>query len=269
MTHPPRRQIPVEKRPSPNHNARRTPIDMIVLHYTGMSSLQEVLQKLCDPASELSAHYVVDEQGNIYRLVDEERRAWHAGVSNWQGQRDINSRSIGIEIMNNGQKPFTRQQISSVISICKSVMERYDIPVYNVVGHSDVAPGRKTDPGHMFPWSRLSLNGIGLHPDATLEDYFATAGKKGDLRHIRRQLQRLGYGADYAPNATPTLRETVAAFQARWEQDAFRDPARVGIPTHRTVALMRALDRAQSAAEAAFTRRRSKRPARQGRPPAP
>lgn len=261
MTSPQRRQIPVKELPSPNRNARKTPIDMIVLHYTGMSSLQEVLNKLRDPQSELSAHYVVDQDGNIYRLVSEDDRAWHAGVSNWQGARDINSRSVGIEILNNGQKPFTREQISSVIAICRSLMERHDIPPQNIVGHSDVAPGRKTDPGPYFPWSRLALNGIGLYPDPTMSDYFATNSRKGDTRYIRQMLERVGYGTDYSPNTTPPLRDMIAAFQSHWEQEVFsHTPEKVGLPTHRTLALLRALDRAKTKAENEFQPKHTKRP---------
>lgn len=261
-----RRHIPVEQRPSPNFNARKTPIDMIVLHYTGMSSLAEVLRKLCDPLSELSAHYVVDEKGNIYQLVHEDNRAWHAGISNWQGQRDVNSRSIGIEIMNNGQVPFTREQISAVMAICRTMMERHNIPVYNVVGHSDVAPARKVDPGPLFPWGRLMAHNIALDAEATLSDYFATATKQGDTRYIRTMLARLGYGGDYSPNPTPTLREMIAAFQARWEPLVFDQPEKVGLPTRQTLALLRAVDRAQTSAEMQHARRAApKHP----RPPTP
>ena len=235
------RPIPVHQRPSPNHTARRTPIDMIVLHYTGMSSLPDVLDKLCDPASEVSAHFVVDVDGRIFQLVGEEHRAWHAGVANWQGQRDVNSRSIGIEIMNNGKTLFTDEQINSVLSICKTMMTRYNIPPYHVVGHSDVAPGRKSDPGHLFPWRELAHYGIGLYPEPTLVDYFATTGKKGDLHYVRSMLAQLGYGNDFSPNPTPPLRDLIAAFQSRYEPDVYTHaPDEVGIPTHRTLALLRA-----------------------------
>ncbi len=251
-----RRIIPVIQRPSPNHNERKTPVDMIVIHYTGMSALPDVLDKLTDATSELSAHFVVDIDGRIFQLVDENRRAWHAGVSNWQGQRDINSRSIGIEIMNNGKTGFTVEQITSVRAICRKMMSMYDIPPHNVVGHSDVAPGRKQDPGHLFPWTYLAQFDIGLWPEAGLGDYFATVGKKSDLSYIRDLLARLGYGKDYSPNPTPSLRDTIAAFQRRYEPDAFTHaPKNAGIPTHTTVARMRACVRAYEKAEAEYRAR--------------
>lgn len=251
-----RRTIPVQHRPSPNHSARRTPIDMIVLHYTGMSSLPEVLDKLTDAKSELSAHFVVDVDGRIFQLVDDERRAWHAGVSSWQGQRDINSRSIGIEIMNNGKTRFTDQQIGSVLAICKTMMARHNIPPHHVVGHSDVAPGRKIDPGPLFPWTYLSQYGVGLYPEPGIRDYFATTGKKSDLTYVRTMLARLGYGSDFSPNPAPPLRDIVAAFQSRYEPDVYTyTPDKVGIPTHRTVALLRACVRAYDKAEADYRRR--------------
>lgn len=249
------RTIPVYQRPSPNYNVRKTPIDMIVLHYTGMSSLPEVLDKLTDKSSELSAHFVVDVDGRIFQLVAENDRAWHAGVSNWQGQRDVNSRSIGIEIMNNGQTPFTPEQMASVLSICKTMMAKHNIPAHHIVGHSDVAPGRKIDPGPLFPWGLLARYDIGIYPEPTLGDYFAAAGKKGDLAYIRSMLARIGYGNDYSPNATPPLRDIVAAFQSRFEPELYKHSAdKAGIPTHRTVALLRAVVRETERAEAAYRR---------------
>lgn len=249
------RSIPVHHRPSPNHNARKTPIDMVVLHYTGMSSLTEVLDKLTDAKSELSAHFVVDIDGRIFQLVSEADRAWHAGVSNWQGQRDVNSRSIGIEIMNNGSERFTAEQMNSVIAICKRMMEKHNIPPHHIVGHSDVAPGRKIDPGPLFPWYTLAQYGIGIYADPGMADYFATAGKKGDLRYIKDMLAKLGYGNDYSPNPTPTLRDMIAAFQSRYEPEVYRHtPDKIGIPTHRTVALLRAGVRAHDKAQAQYQR---------------
>lgn len=232
--------IPVIQRASPNWNARKSPVDMIVLHYTGMSSLADVLDKLCDPASQLSAHFVVDVDGRIFQLVPEGRRAWHAGVSNWQGHRDVNSRSIGIEIMNNGTAPFTHEQMRSVVAICRAMMQKYDIPPHHVVGHSDVAPGRKDDPGPRFPWVHLARYKAALHPQAKLRDYFATAGRQGDTRYIRQQLSHLGYGEDYAPNPKPSLRQMIAAFQSRHEPEVFHRPECVGLPTRRTLALLAA-----------------------------
>lgn len=264
------RVIPVHPRPSPNHNARQAPIDMIVLHYTHMDKLREVLDKLCDPASEVSAHFVVDIDGRIFQLVGEERRAWHAGVSSWQGRRDVNSRSIGIEIMNNGAQPFTREQLISVVAICRKMMDKHDIPPHHVVGHSDVAPGRKEDPGPYFPWTYLARYGVGLCAEPKMRDYFAAGAHRGDMRWLRETLTAIGYGEDYATNPKPTLRQMVAAFQSRYEQEVYKNPARVGIPTRRTIALLIAQKRAYDAAEAQHQRHRETvRAVKKGLPPAP
>lgn len=155
--------------PSPNHEARRSDVvDMLVLHYTGMPSAQAALDRMCDPQAKVSAHYVVDEDGSILTLVPENRRAWHAGLSSWRRQTDINSRSIGIEIVNPGHefgyRPFPSVQIDALIRLCLSILPRYPIPAYNVVAHSDIAPSRKEDPGELFPWDRLKSYGIGLWP---------------------------------------------------------------------------------------------------------
>ncbi len=149
------------ERPSPNHNDRRgRPIDLIVLHYTGMRSAAEALARLSDPAAQVSAHYLVEEDGRLWRLVPDKRRAWHAGRAYWAGERDVNARSIGIEIVNpghdNGYRPFPPQQIERVASLLQHLSRRYAIPASRVVGHSDVAPLRKLDPGELFPWASLA-----------------------------------------------------------------------------------------------------------------
>lgn len=152
--------------PSNNFDERTTPIEMLVLHYTGMRTFQDALDRLRDPEAKVSAHYVIDETGEIYQLVDEEKRAWHAGVSTWRKKTDINSRSIGIEIVNPGHEfgysPFPDKQIDAVADLCQAVMARHDIRPENIVGHSDIAPMRKKDPGELFPWKTLAKNGIGL-----------------------------------------------------------------------------------------------------------
>ncbi len=156
--------------PSPNHDARAdgSPIDMLVLHYTGMETGEAALARLRDPAAKVSAHYVVEEDGRVFRLVPESRRAWHAGVSFWRGHRDINSRSIGIELVNPGHefgyRDFPPAQMAALIRLIRDIMARHSIPPRNVVGHSDVAPTRKADPGERFDWSLLARNGIGLWP---------------------------------------------------------------------------------------------------------
>lgn len=143
-------------------------IDMLVIHYTGMQSAQAALERLCDPASEVSAHYLIDEAGEVHALVDEANRAWHAGVSSWRGKPDVNSRSIGIELVNPGHefgyRPFPAAQMASLAELSRGILSRWPIPARNVVGHSDVAPRRKQDPGELFDWYWLAQRGVGLWP---------------------------------------------------------------------------------------------------------
>ncbi len=158
------------ERPSPNHDDRGdAAIDMLVLHYTGMQTAEAALDRLCDPAAKVSAHYTVDEGGTVYAHVPETRRAWHAGISSWAGITDVNARSIGIELVNPGHafgyRPFPEAQIAALIPLCQGILSRHPIPAGHVLGHSDVAPARKEDPGELFPWGRLAKEGIGLWPD--------------------------------------------------------------------------------------------------------
>ena len=152
--------------PSPNFNERKAPPDMVVLHYTGMKTGAEALARMRDPDAKVSAHYMVEEDGQIHRLVPEERRAWHAGVGFWKGDSDINGCSIGIEIVNPGHefgyRDFPPAQIDAVIGLLDQIRERWDIPDYRILGHSDIAPARKADPGERFPWTVLAEHGHGL-----------------------------------------------------------------------------------------------------------
>lgn len=156
--------------PSPNHDARPagTPVDTLVLHYTGMPTGAAALSRLRDASAKVSAHYVIEEDGRVFRLVPEERRAWHAGIAYWRGQRDINGRSIGVEIVNPGHeygyRAFPAKQMAAVVELARDVMRRHPIPARNVVGHSDVAPERKEDPGELFDWAYLARQGVGLWP---------------------------------------------------------------------------------------------------------
>ena len=160
----------VIEKPSPNFNERVSPPDMVVLHYTGMPTAQAALERMCDPEAKVSAHYCVDEDGSVYRLVSEERRAWHAGVAFWKGEREINGTSIGIEIVNPGHefgyRDFPSAQIDAVIGLLDAVRGRWDVPDWRILGHSDVAPARKEDPGEKFPWQTLAAHGHGLWPEA-------------------------------------------------------------------------------------------------------
>src|SRR5882757_3731455 len=157
-----------ETRPSPNHGERKAGVkpNMLVLHYTGMADAEAAVRHLCTPTSEVSAHYVVMEDGRIVQCVPESRRAWHAGQSYWEGETDINSCSIGIEIANpghdHGYPDFPKRQIAAVTALCRSIFTRHQISPDRVLAHSDVAPTRKRDPGEKFPWKVLAASGIGL-----------------------------------------------------------------------------------------------------------
>ena len=156
--------------PSPNFDTRKSNanVDMLVLHYTGMRDGHVALERLRDPATKVSAHYMIEEEGTVYALVDEELRAWHAGVSCWAGQRDINGCSIGIELVNPGHefgyRPFPAKQRDALVILAEDIVRRYAIPAHRVLGHSDVAPARKQDPGELFDWAGLARVGIGLWP---------------------------------------------------------------------------------------------------------
>jgi N-acetylmuramoyl-L-alanine amidase len=186
--------------PSPNHDDRgNAVIDVLVLHYTGMKTAKAALDRLCDPAAKVSAHYTIDEEGTVYAHVAEARRAWHAGAAYWAGATDINARSIGIELVNPGHefgyRDFAEDQIAALITLCHSILMRHPIPSWRVLGHSDVAPARKEDPGELFPWARLANAGIGLWPQIAASDLGADA------------LSRYGYD----PNVPPD--KTITAFQ--------------------------------------------------------
>ncbi|MFA6021184.1 MAG: N-acetylmuramoyl-L-alanine amidase [Rhodospirillales bacterium] len=156
--------------PSPNFDARPQgqAVDMLVLHYTGMKTMDEALARLSDAEAKVSAHYLIDEDGAIHRLVAEDKRAWHAGVSSWRGHADINARSIGVELVNPGHefgyRPFPEAQMAALILLAQGILARLAIPPRNVVAHADVAPSRKQDPGELFDWQRLAQAGIGVWP---------------------------------------------------------------------------------------------------------
>lgn len=192
--------------PSPNHDARDADVDMLVLHYTGMKTADEALARLTDPAAKVSAHYTIGRDGRVYRHVPEDRRAWHAGVSYWAGARNINARSIGIELVNPGHEfgyvPFTDEQIAALIDIAQEIMARHNISPARVVGHSDVAPARKEDPGELFPWRALAEYGIGLWPEGGVQ----TAPQNA--------LAQFGYGLP--PDVEWTEKDVVRAFQRRF-----------------------------------------------------
>ena len=219
-------------RASPNHGARagaRRP-DSLVLHYTGMRNGPSAVDRLCDPASEVSCHYVVTEAGELLQLVAEDRRAWHAGRSFWQGDTDLNSASIGIEIVNGGHEfglpPFPDIQIDAVIALCRDLIARYAIRPERILAHSDIAPPRKRDPGERFPWQRLAEAGVGLWPTATV-----TVQEKADAEAVQAQLIELGYGLSVTGIFDDATATVLRAFQRRYRPehiDGIADPETAG-----------------------------------------
>jgi len=157
---PQRTAMSVEQHASPNHDKRRP--NFVILHYTSGDNAQRALRTLTDPARRVSAHYLIARDGKIHYLVDELARAWHAGESYWGGNRDLNSASIGIELDNDGNEPYAEPQIETLLALLADIKGRYAIPAANFIGHSDVAPTRKIDPGSHFPWRRLASHGYGL-----------------------------------------------------------------------------------------------------------
>lgn len=232
----------IEEHPSPNYDQRARAIDLVVLHYTGMHDARTALKRLCDPAplaghypgpwqsadtppdtllGRASAHYVVDERGVIFRLVGEHLRAWHAGVSSWEGEGDVNSRSIGIEIVNGGHDfelpEFPLVQVDAVIVLLHQILQRWELSPSRVVAHSDIAPGRKRDPGEKFPWKRLAQAGASIWPDASSVE----VSDEADIALVQRHLRAFGYGLDETGAHDEQTRLVLEAFQRRFR------PARI------------------------------------------
>jgi N-acetylmuramoyl-L-alanine amidase len=228
---------------SPNHGPRRRGVDALILHYTGMASAEAALQRLCDPAAEVSCHYLIYEDGSIQQLVEEKRRAWHAGQSFWAGERDMNSASIGIEIANGGpdfgSPPFADAQIDAVIALAHDIIARHKIPPPRILAHSDIAPLRKADPGEYFPWRRLAKAGIGhfVEPVAIGDDRPLARGAAGEgVEELQRLLTRYGYEVDGTGHYDARTEAVVTAFQRHFR------PERVdGRADRSTVATLRGL----------------------------
>jgi N-acetylmuramoyl-L-alanine amidase len=213
--------------PSPNHGERREGRrpDMLILHYTGMPIAGEALQWLCNPVSQVSAHYFVFEDGRILQLVPEARRAWHAGAGEWAGERDINSCSIGIEIANPGHPagmpPYPDIQIEAVTALARDICERWRIPPDRVLAHSDIAPARKIDPGENFPWERLHRAGVGHHvaPAAIADGRYFSRGDSGQpIEALQAMLGMYGYGLAINGVFDELTEQVVTAFQRHFRQ---------------------------------------------------
>jgi N-acetylmuramoyl-L-alanine amidase len=207
--------------PSPNFDERNglARPDMVVLHYTGMQFAHDAIQRLCDPRARVSSHYFVVENGSVIQLVQEAKRAWHAGVSSWGSDADINSRSIGIEICNSGHDfgypDFPTRQIAAVITLCRSILTRNVIRPENIVAHSDVAPARKQDPGEKFPWKRLAQSGVGLWVDVANDpnDELNPEDTGERVTALQKSLAAYGYGLEASGRYDNATKEVVIAFQ--------------------------------------------------------
>jgi len=215
---------------SPNWDERRdgAEVDTVILHYTGMKSGQEALDRLCDPVAAVSAHYLIEFDGRIFTLVAEEKRAWHAGVSCWQGRDNINHSSIGIELVNPGHefgyRPFPDMQVQALLALLDGVRRRHPaISKTRYLGHSDIAPGRKIDPGPLFPWSRLAENGFGVFSEKNAGDRSVLL-RKGDtgesVINLNRQLGIIGYYGCECDSIGPGTEDALRAFQAHWRPEA-------------------------------------------------
>ena len=200
---------------------------MLILHYTGMPSAAQALARLCDTDAKVSAHYLVDEDGATYALVAEDRRAWHAGEARWRGMSDINGRSIGVELHNPGHdwglRPYPETQMTALISLCQGILARHRIPPHSVLGHSDVAPARKRDPGELFDWTRLAAEGIGLWPEEGFApDLNAPAlgpGASGAaVVDLQLALDGFGYEVEGTGLYDEATEAAVTAFQRHWRQ---------------------------------------------------
>ena len=232
--------------PSPNQDARTARIDILLMHYTGMTTEEEAVARLTDREAKVSCHYFVYENGRIDQLVPEARRAWHAGVSSWKGAADINARSIGIEVANPGHeygyRDFPDRQIDALIALSRDIVARHPIRRERVLAHSDVAPTRKNDPGEKFPWARLAEVGIGLwiEPSPITEGRTFSANDKGvDVEKLQKQLARFGYEMKITGRYDDLTRSVVTAFQRHFR------PARVdGLADPSTMETLDALFRA-------------------------
>src|SRR5438445_8370138 len=225
-----------------DRNKGRLP-DMIVLHYTGMPDVEGAIRQLCTAGTDVSAHYIVLEDGRIVQCVPEAKRAWHAGASSWAGEEDINSCSIGIEIVNRGHDwgypEFPLRQIAAVIALCRGIMLRRKVAAHRVLGHSDVAPARKKDPGEKFPWHSLANSGVGhwVTPAPVVRGESLMLGTISDeVLSLQQALARYGYGVPLTGKYDASTMEVVTAFQRHFR------PARLdGVADHSTLSTLQAL----------------------------
>jgi N-acetylmuramoyl-L-alanine amidase len=232
--------------PSPNFDERQSPPDMVVIHYTGMETGEVALGRLRDPTSpRVSSHYLIEEDGRLFRLVPEERRAWHAGISFWKGERNLNGVSIGIELVNPGHdigyRAFPPEQIATLIALLGDIRQRWDVPDGRIIGHSDIAPDRKLDPGELFPWKALAEAGHGLwaEPPASPGPPLAEGEEGTGVFALQAGLTRLGYDCPPSGTFDAHTAAVVVAFQRHWRPERV-DGVADGQTRARLVALLRA-----------------------------
>jgi len=237
--------------PSPNFEPRREgrAPDMLILHYTGMESSDAALDWLTREEAKVSAHYLVDEAGRIAQIVVEEMRAWHAGQSYWAGETDLNSCSIGVEIHNSGHEfdypDFPEVQMQAVEALCRDILSRQAIPPARVLAHSDIAPGRKRDPGEHFDWPRLARAGIGLWVEPAplgTDEGFGPGDENEAVAELQRGLQEFGYGVEVTSTFGKGLEQVVEAFQRHFRP--LRVDGRADASTRDTLARLLAARRA-------------------------
>ncbi len=237
--------LPHRFQPSPNFGERAagSEVKIILLHYTGMSEAQKACDWLCNEESEVSSHYLIDDSGSIVQMVDEAARAWHAGVSSWHDDEDINSSSIGIEIQNVGHSmgypDFPKVQMLAVAALCKDLAKRYEIVGRNFLAHSDVAPGRKVDPGEKFDWAFLHGFGVGhwIEPEPIKGGTFLQVGDVGDaVMALQAMLKLYGYGIEVNGSFDARTKIVVEAFQRH-----FRTALVDGVADQSTVATLHKL----------------------------
>jgi N-acetylmuramoyl-L-alanine amidase len=222
--------LAIDQLPSPNHGPRAAgkPVDILLLHYTGMASEERALSWLRDPASHVSSHYFIFEDGRVAQLVDEAERAWHAGRSVWAGETDINSRSIGIELAHPGHefgyRAFADPQIAALVALAPGILSRHPIPPRRVLAHSDVAPARKEDPGELFPWRQLHEAGIGhwVEPAPIVAGPACRRGDSGDtVITLHKRFRQYGYGLDDESEFGAETEAVVTAFQRHFRPERF------------------------------------------------
>jgi N-acetylmuramoyl-L-alanine amidase len=209
---------------SPNFDDRPLAVDTIVIHHTEMSSSQAAIQRLCDPLTKVSAHYVISKNGEVFQLVHESKRAWHAGKSYWRGKEALNDNSIGIELDNDGKEKFTFPQMQSLLNLCKGIIKRHSIKPCNIVGHSDIAPDRKVDPHHLFDWGWLANQGVGLFPASvphTPNVIFEFGDSGHEVSTLQNKLARFGYGINLSGKFDVNTEIVVKSFNRHFCPESF------------------------------------------------